>query len=125
MWGCGDSPHPHIYPSLLFAGSYFSALNNDIPYYQINNRQGFHRFRYDWEIGDVHLHPKGEFQNLITLGRIIFSSSYTLDVFHPCSNSDPIKRQHLRAFKGSVLIRAMLATGVPTSHCCGDRKKVI
>ena len=22
MWGCGPSPHPHIYPSILFAGSF-------------------------------------------------------------------------------------------------------
>jgi len=27
MWGCGRSPHPHIYPSPLLEGSFFSALN--------------------------------------------------------------------------------------------------
>jgi len=26
MWGCGLRPHPHIYPSLLLADSFFSAL---------------------------------------------------------------------------------------------------
>jgi hypothetical protein len=26
MWGCGRSPHPHIYPSLLLAGGFFRAL---------------------------------------------------------------------------------------------------
>jgi len=33
MWGCGRSPHPHIYPSLLLAGVFFSALitsNRDV-----------------------------------------------------------------------------------------------
>ena len=29
MWGCGRSPHPHIYPSLLLEGGFFSALIND------------------------------------------------------------------------------------------------
>jgi hypothetical protein len=28
MWGCGRSPHPHIFPSLLLAGVFFSALIN-------------------------------------------------------------------------------------------------
>ena len=27
MWGCGLSPHPHIYPSILLAGGFFSALS--------------------------------------------------------------------------------------------------
>ncbi len=26
MWGCELHPHPHIYPSLLLAGGFFSAL---------------------------------------------------------------------------------------------------
>ena len=26
MWGCGRSPHPHIYPFPLLEGSFFSAL---------------------------------------------------------------------------------------------------
>ena len=26
MWGCGRSPHPHIYPSLILEGIFFSAL---------------------------------------------------------------------------------------------------
>ena len=26
MWGCGRSPHPHIYPSPLLDGCFFSAL---------------------------------------------------------------------------------------------------
>jgi len=28
MWGCGRSPHPHIYPSPLLEGSFFSVLFN-------------------------------------------------------------------------------------------------
>ena len=26
MWGCGLIPHPHIYPSLLLAGGFFSEF---------------------------------------------------------------------------------------------------
>jgi hypothetical protein len=25
-WGCGRRPHPHLYPSLLLAGGFFSVL---------------------------------------------------------------------------------------------------
>ena len=28
MWGCGRSPHPHIYHSLLLEGNYFSGVIN-------------------------------------------------------------------------------------------------
>jgi len=28
MWGCGLRPHPHIYPSPLLKGVFFSALIN-------------------------------------------------------------------------------------------------
>jgi hypothetical protein len=28
MWGFGRSPNPHIYPSPLLKGSFFSALND-------------------------------------------------------------------------------------------------
>jgi len=30
MWGCGRSPQPHIYPSPLLEGSFFSALMHRI-----------------------------------------------------------------------------------------------
>jgi hypothetical protein len=32
MWGCGLRPHPHIYPSVLLAGGFFSALMNNSRY---------------------------------------------------------------------------------------------
>jgi hypothetical protein len=40
MWGCGLRPHPHIYPSLLLAGGFFSALFIYYEQYSLADHRG-------------------------------------------------------------------------------------
>ena len=42
MWGCGLRPHPHIYPSLLLAGGFFSALIGIFNFLLKTHGLGFH-----------------------------------------------------------------------------------